>query len=83
MRPEDQPVAGRDLTATNVTHADPERRREGIEVFQVPVTSFGTIGRHGGTLERGPPGQAEWLLRAEGLVRRSCLRELADGDILK
>jgi len=59
MRPEDQPVSGRDLTATNVIHAERERRREGIEVFQVQVTSFGTIGRHVGTLERGPPGQAE------------------------
>jgi hypothetical protein len=36
MRPEDQPVSGRDLTATNITHADRERRRQGIEVFQVP-----------------------------------------------
>jgi len=34
MRPEDQPVSGRDQTATNVTHADSERRREVIEVFQ-------------------------------------------------
>jgi hypothetical protein len=59
MRPEGQAVSGRDLTATNITHADRERRREGIEVFQVPVTSFGTIGRHGGTLERGPPARAE------------------------
>jgi hypothetical protein len=66
MRPEDQPVSGRDLTATNVTHADRERRREGIEVFQVPVTSFGTIGRHGGTLERGPTGAGRMPLRAEG-----------------
>jgi hypothetical protein len=59
MRPEDQPISGQDQTATNVTHADRERRREGIEVFQVQVTSFGTIGRHVGTLEREPPGQAE------------------------
>jgi len=66
MRPEDRPISGRDLTATNVTHADRERRRESIEVFQVPVTSLGTIGRHGGTLERRPIEAARMALRAEG-----------------
>ena len=66
MQPEDQPISGQDQTATNVTHADRERGREGIEVFQEPVTSFGTIGRHGGTLERRPIGAGRMALRAEG-----------------
>jgi hypothetical protein len=56
MRPEDQPISGQDQTAANVTHADRERRREGIEVFHKSVSSFGTIGRRGGTLEGRPTG---------------------------
>jgi hypothetical protein len=66
MRPEDQPVSGWDQTATNVTHADRERRREVIEVFQRAVTSFGTIGRQGGTLERRPTGGGRMGPRAGG-----------------
>jgi len=66
MRPEDHPISGQDQTATNVTDAGRERRREGIEVFHEPATSFSTIGRHGGTLERRPTGAGRMALRAEG-----------------